>query len=95
MPPAPRDLLVLAAIGLLWPVAHGLFAAALKRAKISHARSIMGDTFTKDGFDRAADGKKWTFDYMLANPPFGGMEEDGIETNFPSAFAPVKPQICF
>ncbi|MFU1518847.1 N-6 DNA methylase [Vreelandella alkaliphila] len=22
----------------------------------------------------------------MANPPFGGMEEDGIETNFPSAF---------
>lgn len=32
---------------------------------------ILGDTFTRDGFDRAADGKKWTFDYMLANPPFG------------------------
>jgi type I restriction enzyme M protein len=32
---------------------------------------IRDDTFTKDGFDRAADGKKWTFDYMLANPPFG------------------------
>jgi type I restriction enzyme M protein len=32
---------------------------------------ILGDTFTKDGFDRASDGKKWTFDYMLANPPFG------------------------
>ena len=32
---------------------------------------IMGDTFTKDGFDRSADGKKFTFDYMLANPPFG------------------------
>jgi type I restriction enzyme M protein len=32
---------------------------------------ILGDTFTKDGFDRATDGKKWTFDYMLANPPFG------------------------
>ncbi len=32
---------------------------------------ILGDTFTKDGFDRDADGKKWTFDYMLANPPFG------------------------
>ena len=32
---------------------------------------IMGDTFTKDGFDRAVDGKKWAFDYMLANPPFG------------------------
>lgn len=32
---------------------------------------ILGDTFTKDGFDRGPDGKKWTFDYMLANPPFG------------------------
>jgi type I restriction enzyme M protein len=32
---------------------------------------ILGDTFTKDGFARAADGKKWAFDYMLANPPFG------------------------
>jgi type I restriction enzyme M protein len=32
---------------------------------------ILGDTFTKDGFYRTADGKKWTFDYMLANPPFG------------------------
>lgn len=32
---------------------------------------ILGDTFTKDGFDRDPDGKKWTFDYMLANPPFG------------------------
>jgi type I restriction enzyme M protein len=29
------------------------------------------DTFTKDGFDRDAKGKKITFDYMLANPPFG------------------------
>jgi type I restriction enzyme M protein len=32
---------------------------------------VLGDTFTKDGFDRDADGKKHTFDYMLANPPFG------------------------
>jgi len=32
---------------------------------------IRDDTFTKDGFDRDGDGKKWTFDYMLANPPFG------------------------
>lgn len=32
---------------------------------------ILGDSFTKDGFDRDQDGKKWTFDYMLANPPFG------------------------
>ncbi len=32
---------------------------------------ILGDSFTKDGLDRDQDGKKWTFDYMLANPPFG------------------------
>ena len=32
---------------------------------------ILGDTFTRDGFDRDAEDKKRTFDYMLANPPFG------------------------
>ena len=32
---------------------------------------VRGDTFTQDGFDRDADGKRLTFDYMLANPPFG------------------------
>ncbi len=32
---------------------------------------VLGDTFTQDGFDRDASGKKYTFDYMLANPPFG------------------------
>ncbi|WP_457572808.1 type I restriction-modification system subunit M [Desulfolithobacter sp.] len=32
---------------------------------------VLGDTFTQDGFDRDASGKKFTFDYMLANPPFG------------------------
>jgi type I restriction enzyme M protein len=32
---------------------------------------VLGDTFTKDGFDRDSDGRKRTFDYMLANPPFG------------------------
>jgi type I restriction enzyme M protein len=32
---------------------------------------VLGDTFTNDGFDRDADSKKRTFDYMLANPPFG------------------------
>jgi type I restriction enzyme M protein len=31
----------------------------------------LGDTFTQDGFDRHPDGRKITFDYMLANPPFG------------------------
>ncbi len=32
---------------------------------------VLGDTFTRDGFDRDTEGKKRTFDYMLANPPFG------------------------
>ena len=32
---------------------------------------VLGDTFTRDGFDRDAEDKKHTFDYMLANPPFG------------------------
>ena len=32
---------------------------------------VLGDTFTRDGFDRDAEGSKRTFDYMLANPPFG------------------------
>ena len=32
---------------------------------------VLGDIFTKDGFDRDLEGKTWTFDYMLANPPFG------------------------
>ncbi len=32
---------------------------------------IRGDTFTEDGYERMADGRRWTFDYMLANPPFG------------------------
>ena len=32
---------------------------------------ILDDTFTRDGFKRDADGNKLTFDYMLANPPFG------------------------
>ena len=32
---------------------------------------VLGDTFTRDGFDRDAEGRKRTFDYMLAHPPFG------------------------
>lgn len=31
-------------------------------------------------------GPKDRVDVIVTNPPFGGMEEDGIETNFPSAF---------
>ena len=32
-------------------------------------------------------------DIVLTNPPFGGREEDGIESNFPSTSAPRKPPI--
>ena len=32
---------------------------------------VAGDSFAHDGFDRDKEGKKITFDYMLANPPFG------------------------
>jgi type I restriction enzyme M protein len=31
-------------------------------------------------------GPKNRVDVIVTNPPFGGMEEDGIETNFPKAF---------
>jgi len=31
----------------------------------------LGDSFTMDEFDRDSSGEKYTFDYMLANPPFG------------------------
>ncbi len=32
---------------------------------------ILGDTFRQDGYARRPDGRRHTFDYMLANPPFG------------------------
>ena len=33
---------------------------------------ILGDTFSRDGYARGSgDGRPSTFDYMLANPPFG------------------------
>ncbi len=32
---------------------------------------IRGDSFTHDGYQRDSSGRKHTFDYMLANPPFG------------------------
>ena len=32
---------------------------------------IRGDTFTNDGFHLRPNGQRWTFDYILANPPFG------------------------
>jgi len=32
---------------------------------------VLGDSFTDDGFQSRTDDTPWTFDYMLANPPFG------------------------
>ena len=32
---------------------------------------VRGDTFTRDGYADGSDGRPTTFDYMLANPPFG------------------------
>ena len=34
----------------------------------------------------ASYGPKDRVDCIITNPPFGGMEEDGIETNFPAKF---------
>ena len=34
-------------------------------------RIVLGDSFTADGYRRRSDDTPWTFDYMLANPPFG------------------------
>ena len=40
--------------------------------KGEHADNIvLGDTFTEDGYERDGARNRWTFDYMLANPPFG------------------------
>ena len=32
---------------------------------------VLGDSFTQDAYDYRDDGQRQTFDYMLANPPFG------------------------
>ena len=32
---------------------------------------VLGDSFTQDAYDFRNDGQRHTFDYMLANPPFG------------------------
>ena len=44
---------------------------------------MLGDTFTEDAYKRRDGGKRWTFDYMLANPPFGvewRQQQDFIES---------------
>ena len=32
---------------------------------------VLGDSFTQDAYNVRDDGQQYTFDYMLANPPFG------------------------
>jgi len=62
---------------------------------------ILGDTFTRDGFDRNSDGEKWTFDYMLANPPFGvewkqqqkQIEKEADTLGFDGRFGAGTPRI--
>jgi type I restriction enzyme M protein len=40
-------------------------------------------------------GSKDKVDCIITNPPFGGMEEDGIEDNFPAAFRTKKTADLF
>ena len=62
---------------------------------------VREDTFTKDGFDRDAKGKKITFDYMLANPPFGVewkqqqrfIEKESEEFGYDGRFGAGLPRI--
>ena len=46
-------------------------ADMLLKGEESEDNIVLGDSFTADGFTRRSDGQPWTFDYMLANPPFG------------------------
>lgn len=62
---------------------------------------ILGDTFTKDGFDRDTEGKKRNFDYMLANPPFGVewkqqqryIEDEKTNLGFEGRFGAGTPRV--
>jgi type I restriction enzyme M protein len=62
---------------------------------------ILGDTFTKDGFERDAEGKKRNFDYMLANPPFGVewkqqqryIEDERTNLGFEGRFGAGTPRV--
>lgn len=61
----------------------------------------LGNSFTEDGFDRDAQGNKITFDYMLANPPFGVewkqqakfIEQERDELKFAGRFGAGTPRI--
>jgi type I restriction enzyme M protein len=62
---------------------------------------IRDDTFTKDGFDHDSEGNKWTFDYMLANPPFGvewkqqqrAIQQEADTLGFAGRFGAGTPRI--
>ena len=62
---------------------------------------ILGDTFTNDGHTRHPDGRKKTFDYMLANPPFGvewkqqqrDIEREADTLGYEGRFAAGLPRI--
>jgi type I restriction enzyme M protein len=61
----------------------------------------LGDTFTQDGFERDREGKKLTFDYMLANPPFGVewkqqarfIEQEASQVGYNGRFGAGLPRI--
>jgi len=61
----------------------------------------LGDTFTQDRFDIDEHDRKWTFDYMLANPPFGVewknqqkfIEDERASLGFAGRFGAGTPRI--
>jgi type I restriction enzyme M protein len=61
----------------------------------------LGDTFTKDAHARDEDGQKRSFDYMLANPPFGVewkqqqryIEDERDKLGFSGRFGAGTPRI--
>ena len=61
----------------------------------------LGDTFGHDQFSRHPDGRKITFDYMLANPPFGvewkqqqrTIEQEAASLGYEGRFGAGLPRI--
>ena len=62
---------------------------------------VLGDTFTADGYARRTDGSRYTFDYMLANPPFGvewkqqrrAIEQERDQLGYEGRFGAGLPRI--
>lgn len=62
---------------------------------------INGDSFLHDGFKFDDSGKRWTFDYMLANPPFGvdwkqqkkDIEKEAAQLGFDGRFGAGTPRV--